>query len=122
MGAYLEPVSTIEADLGIENGGEIHAFFTDQCAKHMDKYVPYDKGDLSSYEIEGVDKIHYDQLYAHYQYKGERQDGTHKIDPNNRNRSMHHLATSYWDQHMVTAEGPIITKEVELEIKKRGGK
>jgi hypothetical protein len=59
--------------------------------------------------------------YAKYQYYGERKDGSHKINEANRNRSMHPEATSFWVEKMKTAEMDDIEKEVQDEIKRRGG-
>lgn len=46
-------------------------FFTDTCAKHMDKYVPKDIGNLRDIVDKGVDYITYESPYAHAQYIGE---------------------------------------------------
>lgn len=116
----MKPTSVIKTRLKIQPNGEVHKFFTETCAKHMDKYVPYDKGILAEYYIEDSDKIVYDQLYAEYQYYGERKDGSHVIT--NRTRIYHPLATSFWDKHMVTAEMPDVIKEVQEYIKRGGNK
>lgn len=39
----LKPISVIKADLGINPGGKVQAFFTETCKKHMEKYVPYSR-------------------------------------------------------------------------------
>lgn len=122
MPVELKPTHVIAAKLGIEPGGRIHKYFTERCAEYMDAYVPYDRGILAKYHIEDADKIVYDQEYAKYQYYGQRRDGTHVINPENRNRSKHPLATSYWDKKMVTAHMPDIIKEVQEEIKRGGGR
>lgn len=122
------PSDKIQKMLNLEPSGKLHSFFTADCALHMDKYVPFDEGILAGTVVEnGVvtnnvtkDEIIYDQEYASYQYFGERQDGTHKIV--NRSRDKHPLATSYWDDHMWTAEKHEIEKEVALEYKRLGGK
>ena len=47
-------------------------FFTDTCAKHMDKYVPLgDTGNLRDKIYKEVDSITYESPYAHAQYIGE---------------------------------------------------
>ena len=74
----LEPISTIKLRLGINPGGKVQKFFTDTCAKHMDKYVPRDSQTLRDTVIKegqvtsnvGVDRITYAQPYAHAQYIG----------------------------------------------------
>lgn len=115
---YLEPTDEIIKELELDKTGKLQKFFTNTCALHMDKYVPMDEGFLAGTVVENShttsnvtnDEIIYDQEYASYQYFGERKDGTHKIV--NRSYDKHPLATSYWDQHMWTAEKHQIEKEV----------
>lgn len=115
MSVEIKPTSIIEERLGLEPNGKVQKQFTSSCAKHMDKYVPYRSGILSDYTI--VDNmIVYSQVYAGYQYYGQRKDETHVINPNNRDRSKHPLATSYWDKKMVSAEIEDVIKEVKQEI------
>ena len=40
MEIKLEPISTIKANLGIEQNGKVQKFFTNTCYRYMDKYVP----------------------------------------------------------------------------------
>ena len=120
MPLKMQPLSTIKVQLGINDNGRVIKYLTNECKKAMDKYVPFDKGDLAreSY-IEDGHIIVYEMPYAIYQYRGIREDGTHQINPANRNRSMHPLATSYWDKKMWTAEGSRIVKKVQEHF---GGK
>lgn len=119
MSVELNPKSKIESRLGLRSGGSVQKFFTETCAKHMDKYVPYREGDLSRYRLE-QDAVVYEQLYAKYQYYGIRRDGTRAINEDNRDRSKHPLASSYWNEKMVSAEKQDIVKEVQ-DFVKRGG-
>jgi hypothetical protein len=113
--------------MNLDESGKLHSFFTETCALHMDKYVPFDEGILAGTVVKGnntttnvtTDEIIYDQEYASYQYFGERKDGSHKTV--NRSLDMHPLATSYWDEHMWTAEKETIEKEVENEFKRLNG-
>lgn len=124
----IEPTDRIIKKLNLEPSGKLHSFFTATCALRMDKYVPFDEGNLAGTVVESghvtnnvtEDSIIYDQEYATYQYMGERQDGSHKIV--NRNYDMHDKATSYWDEHMWTAEKHDIEKEVADEYKRLGGR
>ena len=114
----MKPTSVIKARLGLNPpDGSVQKFFTNTCAKHMDKYVPYKRGTLASYHIEGY-YIIYDPLYARYQYEGKRKDGTHVIKK--RTLKYHPRATSHWDKKMVTAEMSDIVKEVQNYINRRG--
>ena len=116
----LKPDDVIIANFGLNTNGKTQAFFTNTCAKHMDKYVPFDEGILAMYKIPQPDTILYDQPYAEYQWRGERLDGTHKINEANRNRSMHPLATSNWSQKMWSAEKDDILTEVADYVKRIG--
>ena len=107
MSVKLKPTSKIITRLGLNADGRVQKFFTSECAKAMDKYVPFDKGNLADYRLEKTSVV-YQQPYAKYQYYGVREDGTHRINEANRNRSMHPLASSYWDRKMVTADLPDI--------------
>ena len=119
MPVTIKPISQIKANLGLKPNGRVQKFFTQTCAIHMDKYVPFDEGNLSTIVDIQPSWITYEMPYAKYQYKGVREDGTHKINEANRNRTYHPLATSYWDKHMVSAEMQDVVKEVQDYI---GGK
>lgn len=115
MAVELKPTSIIEERLGINPDGRVQKEFTSKCAEHMDKYVPFRKGILSDYKI--IDNfVVYNQKYASYQYYGQRKDKTHVINPDNRDRSKHPLATSYWDKKMVSAEMDDIINEIKDTI------
>ena len=124
MAVKMKPLSTIKVDLGIQESGPVQKFLANTCYLHMDRYVPSDSGDLASIVSISTDGkyIIYEQPYASYQWRGEREDGTHKINEENRNRSMHSLATSHWEDKMMTAEADDIVAEVKDHIKLHGGK
>ena len=86
-------LNEIKDRLGINKDGPAIALLTSTCAKRMDKYVPMRDGNLVKYKLTNHEII-YDQEYAAYQYYGQRQDGTHPINPANRDRSKHPLASS----------------------------
>jgi hypothetical protein len=143
IGVKMKPVSVIKARLGIEPNGRIQKFFTSECAKTMDKYVPYDEGNLADYIIEG-NLIIYQQPYAHYMYEGKvmgpnipiKEDGiitgwfspkdkakhyTGKdIDYSKSKARGHNFAGPHWDRRMWSAEKDNIVKRVQNEIN-RGG-
>ena len=104
----LQPVSVIQANLGIDPNGRVHKFFTNTCYRYMDKYVPMDFGDLRSDVDIGSDYIAYEAPYAYYQYFGMRADGTHKV------QNYTTAGTGpYWDRQMVSAEMQDVIKEVQ---------
>ena len=116
MPIKMKPVNVIKTRLGFGPDGEAIKFLTSECAKAMDKFVPMVSGELASYRIEHNYIIYGDNssnAYAKYQYYGIRKDGTHKINENNRDRSKHSLASSYWDKKMITADLPDIIKRVQ---------
>ena len=114
MPMRLKPTSVILGKLGLEPNGKTQSFFTQTCAKHMDKYVPMNEGNLRQYRIEG-NYIIYEQPYARYQYYGMREDGTHFV---------HNYTTpgtgTYWNKRMVSAEMQDVVEEVQKYIN-RGG-
>ena len=75
----LIPIGKIKANLGIEPNGKVQKFFTNTCVRHMDKYIPKDTGMLRTNVDIQSDSITYQSPYAHYQYKGEREDGSRKV-------------------------------------------
>lgn len=66
----LNPISIIKGRLGIDANGKTHAFFTDTCARYMDKYVPMENGNLRGNIDKGTNYITYESDYAHAQYVG----------------------------------------------------
>lgn len=110
----LKPISVIKARLGLQPNGPVQRFFTNTCYKHMDKYVPMDKGDLRTNVLIGWDTITYESPYARYQYYGIRNDGSHKV------RKYTTPGTGpYWDKRMWSAEKNIVISEVQNYV---GGK
>lgn len=112
MPVKLQPTSVIKTRLGINPNGRVQKFFTNTCYKHMDKYVPMSdlesKGDLRTIVDIQSNSITYESPYAHYQYIGMREDGTHVVK---------HYTTpgtgNYWDKRMVSAEMQDVVKEVQ---------
>ena len=114
MPVKLKPTSVIKARLGLEPNGRVQKFFTNTCAKHMDKYVPKDEGNLRiNIDIE-TNTITYESPYARYQYYGMRNDGTHVV----KNYTTPGTGT-YWDKKMVSAEIQDVVKEMQDYV---GGK
>lgn len=116
MPLKMKPISEIKVDLGIQNGGKVHAFFTETCYKAMDKYVPMDEGNLRTNVDVQTDKIIYESPYATYQYYGMREDGSHVV----RKYTTPGTGT-YWDKRMWTAEGSKVITQVQNYIN-NGGK
>lgn len=134
-----KPANTIVADLGLNEGGRVHKFFTQTCAIHMDKYVPFDRGTLAKYKIYGFDTIAYEQPYAHYMYVGKVMGPNIPIKVNGvivkwfskapkyytgadivYNTTKHEYAGPYWDKRMWSAEKDDVIEEVQRYVD-RGG-
>lgn len=131
MSLQIEPIHKIKIKVGIQKDGPLQKFIANTWYEHMDKYVPMDSGDLASMvSISTNGKyVIYEVPYAEYQWRGERKDGTHKINEENRNRSKHEQATSRWGVYtrfgtrMKMDKQPYygINKSIENYIKKRMG-
>lgn len=100
----LNPISTIKANLGIDANGRVQKFFTDTCAKHMDKYIPKDTGTLRTVVDKGADHITYESPYAHYQFVNQFE---HYTTPG---------TGSYWDERMKSAEMDLVVKETQRYV------
>lgn len=119
MPVKLQPTSVIKTRLGIQSGGPIHKFFTNECYKAMDEFVPRsagsDGGSLRETVSIEVDRITYESPYARYQYHGMREDGSHVVK---------HYTTPgtgpYWDKRMWSAKKDELLQTVQNEIKRRG--
>ena len=104
----LKPISAIVADLGLTPNGRVQRFFTNTCYKYMDKYVPMDMGDLRTIVTIGDNYIDYEMPYAHYQYVGMREDGSHKV------KNYTTAGTGpYWDRRMWSVEKDNVIAEVQ---------
>ena len=136
----MKPVSVIEAKLKIQPNGEGHKFFTQTCAEFMDRYVPFDRGNLAKYKLYGADTIAYEQPYAHYLYVGKVMGPNIPIKVNGvivrwfsrkpkhytgadivYNTSKHAEAGAYWDKRMWSAKKDEIVGIMQDYID-RGGK
>lgn len=118
MGLKLKPTSVIVANLGLQNGGPIHSFFTSECARQMNDFIPFSgksgKDHLRYNKEEHTTYIKYNMPYARYQYYGVREDGTHQVK---------HYTTPgtgpYWDKKMWTAKKDEVIKAVQDYMKTR---
>lgn len=146
MKLVMKPTNVIKANLGLEPSGPVQAFFTAECAKTMDKYVPINQGNLASYYILDNNKIIYDQPYAHYMYEGlvmgpnipiieeglvvgwfspkgkPKYYTGEEIDYSNSVANGHEFAGPHWDERMWSAEKTDIIKKVQEYFNKHGGK
>lgn len=107
----VKPTSEIKVNLGINPNGRVQAFLTDTCKKYMDKYVPYREGSLRTIVTTTKNTITYHMPYAHYQYIGMREDGSHKV----KNYTTPGTGP-YWDRRMISADINNVIQEVQQYI------
>ena len=105
----IKPVSEIELNLGINPNGKVQRFFTDTCARHMDKYIPKDIGNLRDNIDKGPNYITYESNYAHYQYVNQFPED-HYTTPG---------TGPYWDKRMWSAEAGQVIQEVQEYVNGR---
>lgn len=118
MPVKLKPTSVIKARLGIQPNGPVQKYFQEKCYQYMDKYIPMRDGHLRYENVDMSDPnyIIYNQNYAHYQYDGVRQDGTHIV------QNYTTAGTGpRWDKEMVSAEIDDLVSDVQDFIN-RGAK
>ena len=111
--------STVIKNLGF--GKELQLEAAKIFESYMQPYIPYDKGNLSTnIRITATDDhatITHLVKYASAQYYGDGSDpntGSPGYDENwQRNRTIHPLATSYWDKAAWTQHKREITRDVD---------
>ena len=112
MGLKLKPSKQIIKRLSLQKNGPANIYLANRAQMRMNaRYVPEDIGILhdTSYVNESDCTIHYDQVYASYQFHGQRIDGTHVIVNHTKPGTGPH-----WDKLMMSAEG----KELENDVNK----
>lgn len=116
MPVKLKPTGVIKARLGLQPNGKVQKFLQNTCYKHMDKYVPQNEGNLrTNVDLSNPQYIIYESPYAHYQYLGMREDGTHIV----KNYTTPGTGP-YWDKRMESAEIRDVIRETQEYIN-RGG-
>lgn len=123
MSVQINSLAQISKRLGLEKDGPAQAFMTAECAKAMDKYVPYNNGTLARTVIENgrptsnvtSNSITYAQKYASYVYHGTSKSGKQL----NYHKDNHPLAGPYWDRRMLSAEQNDIINSVEKFIRRK---
>lgn len=101
MPVYID-LSKIKKNLKLD--GRAQAFLTSTVAKHMDKYVPMDRGNLRSEITLTPTTITYEMPYAHAQYVGFTTGPVVNYTTPG--------TGPYWDKRMLSAEANDIKKEL----------
>ena len=115
MPLKIDSTRDIALKLGIQPNGRVQSYFTIVCYKAMDKFVPKDNGDLRNEVTIRTNSITYEMPYAHYQYKGIREDGTHEINSKNYTTTG---TGPYWDEKMITADKDKVIRQVENFVRR----
>ena len=113
---------------GLDRGGDVQKFHTNNVARRMIKYMPYRSGTLMKIMLlgTGYDKIKVDAPYAKYQYYGKVMVG--KPPKTVTGRSLNYDKTKnpqagpYWDRRMMAAEGKQVAAEVQAYVDRKAGK
>lgn len=100
----MDNTNRILAKRKLQKGGEAQIFFTKQCAKWMNNYVPFETGRLKDMSVEiGDDFVKYTAPYAKKQYYTNKGNGK-------KNRAG--LRGSLWDKKMWIGKSTTIIKTV----------
>lgn len=92
---------------GVDAKGTTRLYMSNRCFLRMQKYVPFDTGALSLTATVKPGSVTYEQPYAHRQYVENKGKG---------------IRGKYWDKKMWSAEGHLLTKEVEAYMKAKKGR
>lgn len=69
--SHLDDVGKMLRKRGLEPNGRVQIFLTNECAKEMDPYVPFQSGMLKNRKVIKPDSVTYNSTYAKYQYYGK---------------------------------------------------
>lgn len=86
----------------MQKGGSAQLFLSNECFRRMEKYVPWDTGNLATTVTVRPGSVTYEQEYAHRQYTKNKGKG---------------LRGKYWDKKMLSAEKPLLVADVEKYVK-----
>lgn len=86
----------------MQKGGSAQLFLANECFRRMTKYVPRDTGLLSTTVTIKAGSVTYEQPYAHRQYTTNKGKG---------------IRGKYWDKKMLSAEKPMLVKDVQNYVK-----
>jgi hypothetical protein len=138
MSVKFAPISKIEITLGVQPNGPLQKKLINSAYRKMGKYVPGKEGSMLNRNVKLTDhSIIYDSPYAHYQYisklyvmkngKGAYYSPTYgfwsdkgkKKTPTNIDLKHPSGGGPYWAEHMLSAEGDILLKEMQEYMRSR---
>lgn len=86
----------------MQKGGSAQLFLSNECFRRMEKYVPWETGNLATTVTVKPGSVTYEQEYAHRQYTKNKGKG---------------LRGKYWEQKMLSAEKQLLVNDVEKYVK-----
>ena len=85
----------------MQKGGSAQLFLSNECFRRMEKYVPWDTGNLATTVTVRPGSVTYEQEYAHRQYTKNKGKG---------------LRGKYWDKKMISAEKQLRVRDVQKYV------
>lgn len=86
----------------MQKGGSAQLFLSNEVARRDVKYVPWKNGFLATTTTVKPGSVTYEQPYAHKQYTTNKGKG---------------IRGKYWDKKMLSAEKPMLVKDVQNYVK-----
>lgn len=145
----MKSVQQVLQDKGLDPGGDVQMFHTQNVLRRIIKYMPYKTGMTIKVTVAQTDirkpRIITNTPYAQYLYRGKRmvnsktEKGPGYIegvgyryrkgttlkatkDPLHYNKSKNPLAGPYWDRRLKAAEGKAMAADLQRYIDQKGGK
>lgn len=113
---------------GLDSGGDVQKFHTNNVARRMMKYMPYRSGTLMKIMMlgAGYNKIKVDAPYAKYQYYGKVMVGKPPKVATDRDlqydKTKNPLAGPFWDRRLVANEKAVMQRELQAYVDRKAGK
>lgn len=115
---HLNSTTKILKEHALDKNGAVQKFFTNECAKNMDKYIPFQNGALKNTKNVNENNIVYLMPYSRYQYYGKVMVGAapKKVT----DKSLTYFGNNRgdkWDERMWKAKGKEIINSTRKIIK-----
>lgn len=123
MKVKIEMKSTkqITRRLGVEVGGDVQMFHTNNVLRRIQRYMPYRSGGTIKLTVAQTDirkpEIVTQAPYAQMLYHGKSRSGK----PLHYTHSKNPRAGAYWDRALSAAEGAAMARDLQRYIKRRSG-
>ena len=115
------PLNNILKNHGLEKGGRVQAFMTNEVHRLSLPYIPFDNNPLSTTVDIEAESITYKSVYAQYQYYGKVMAGNpRQATEKNLNYQGAPRRGAFWEKRMLVDHKNELIKSIEDEIKKGG--